>query len=96
MPFQNHHETSTVLGLLASIGALVGLGQLFMSNEKLTLRIVLGRAVSSGGLGAASAALLGLFPDIPLAAQCGIAAAIASLGTSGIERLYRHTFGFDE
>ena len=91
----NHNEAATAIGLLAGIGGLVGLGKLFMSKEELTIRIVVGRALSSAGLGAASAALLGFIPGIPLAAQCGIAAALASLGTSGIEKLFRTTFGLD-
>jgi hypothetical protein len=96
LPLTNHHETTSMLSLLASIGAAVGLGHLFVSKEKLTMRLVIGRALSAGGLGAASAALIGLFPNIPLAAQCGVAALLASLGTSGIERLFRTTFGLDD
>lgn len=86
-------ETSKLLGTLAAVGAAIGLGQLLASEEKLTARIVVGRALSSAGLGAASAAILVWFPDLPLAAQCGVAAATASLGTSGLERLFQRMLG---
>jgi hypothetical protein len=32
-------------------------------------------------------------PDLPLIAQAGIAAALASLGTSGLERLFARLVG---
>lgn len=79
-------ETKGVIAL-AVVGAMVGLGQLLASTEKLTKRIVIGRALSSAGLGASAAAVVGFLPDMSLAGQMGIAAALASLGTSGIERL---------
>ena len=76
-------------GSLGLVGILVGVGQLLASAERLTLRIVIGRALSSAGLGASSAALLVWLPGLPIAAQFGVAALIASLGTSGLERLFR-------
>lgn len=78
---------------MAGVGALVGLGQLLASEERLTLRIVIGRALSSAGLGAAAASILAWVPDTPLAAQLGLAAGLASLGTSGLERLAQRVFG---
>ena len=81
------HEATGKLAGLATLGALVGLGQLLASKEQLTLRIVIGRALSSGGLGASAAAFLSFLPELPIEAQMGIAAMIASLGTSGLEKL---------
>lgn len=77
------------LALLTLVGALVGLGQLLSDGVKLTGRSVVGRCITSGGIGASSAAALTWMPDLPFAAQLGIAAALASLGTSGLTLLFQ-------
>lgn len=86
------HTTKSILSL-AAMGAFIGIGQLLASKEQLTPRIIFGRAMSSAGLGAASAAVLVWFPDLPLVAQLGIAASIASLGTSFLEKAVQKYFG---
>lgn len=78
---------------LAVVGLVVGIGQLLHSKEPLTLRIVVGRAMTSGGLGMAAGAALAWAPGIPFVAQMGIAAALSSLGTSGLERLFNRFIG---
>ena len=83
----------TNAALLAGAGIAVGIGQLLHSKEPLRWRIVVGRAMSSGGLGMAAAAALSWAPDLPFAAQLGIAAALASLGTSGLERIFSRVVG---
>jgi hypothetical protein len=90
------HSTSTVLSLLAGTGALVGIGKLLVSKDRITLRVVIGRAITSAAMGSAAAVVLAFFPDLPLAAQCGIAALMASLGTSGVETLFKQIFGLDD
>lgn len=71
-----------------TIGAVVGgLGNLLASQEQLSWRIVVGRAMSSGALGVATALLIVVWPDIPPFALAGAAALAGSLGTSGLERL---------
>jgi len=79
--------------LLACAGVAAGIGQLLHSREPLRWRIVVGRAMSSGGLGMAAAAALSWAPDLPFAAQLGLAAALASLGTSGLERIFSRFIG---
>lgn len=79
--------------LLAGAGVAVGIGQLLHSKEPLNWRIVVGRAMSSGGLGVAAGTALSWAPDLPFGAQLGIAAALASLGTSGLERLFSRFVG---
>lgn len=81
--------TTEVVGGLAGIGAAIGLGQLMLSGEPLTARRVVGRAVVSAGLGLAAGGVLTLVPGLPLIGLCGIAAGLASLGTSGLERLIK-------
>jgi disulfide bond formation protein DsbB len=81
-------EQKTIFYLL-TVGALVGLGQILASKEILTKRIVIGRMLSSAGLGASAATVLAFMPQLPIIAQFGLAAALASLGTSGLERLFQ-------
>lgn len=75
--------------LFSLVGISIGVGQLLASNEVLTPRIVLGRALSTGGIAMASGAVLVWIPDLPLLGQIGIAAVLASLGTSGLERVFQ-------
>ena len=73
--------------VLAGAGLVAGLGQLLASEEVLTARIVIGRALSSLALGVTAGTALTWMPDMPLTAMVGLACLIASLGTSGLERL---------
>ena len=73
--------------VLAGAGLVAGLGQLLASDEVLTARIVIGRALSSLALGVTAGTALTWMPDMPLTAMVGLACLIASLGTSGLERL---------
>lgn len=77
------------LGLLAVIGAVVGLGQVLAEQGKVTPKAALGRCLSSGAMGVCAGAALTWFPDLPLAAECGLAAIMASLGTSGLTALFQ-------
>lgn len=79
--------------VLSIVGAAVGLGQLLASKEKLTMRIVVGRALSSAGLGMAAGALMLVYPDINPVAMAGFAALVASLGTSALERIVQKALG---
>lgn len=75
--------------VFAAIGMFIGMGQLLASQEQLTFRIVLGRSLSSGGLAMAAGLVLVWVPDLPMVGQYGVAAALASLGTSGLERVFQ-------
>jgi hypothetical protein len=79
--------------LFGLIGTLTGLGQLLASKEVLSRRIVVGRCLSTAGIAMASGVVLLIVPGIPPIAQIGVAAALASLGTSGLERLIQRTLG---
>lgn len=80
-------DTSKTLIAAAAVGALIGLGQLASSAQPITWRLALGRAVVSGGLATACGTVLLWWPDTHPVALIGVAAALASLGTSGVERL---------
>jgi hypothetical protein len=70
-------------------GGLIGLGQLFLSDEKITLRRALGRAIVTAGISVGAASILTMMPQLPFTAMIGIAAATASLGTAGLEQTLR-------
>ena len=76
------------------IGATIGVGQHLGSNDVFSWRIVIGRALSTGGLSVVAGAALMAFPDIPPLAHIGVAAGVASLGTNSLEAmLKRYLFG---
>lgn len=75
--------------LFSVIGISIGLGQLLASPERLTRRIIIGRALSTGGLSMAAGLVLVWVPDLPLVGQIGVAAGLASLGTSSLERMFQ-------
>jgi membrane protein implicated in regulation of membrane protease activity len=88
----NDEATKGVLWL-AVLGSLVGLGQLLLTKDVLTPRIIVGRAICSGALGMAAAALISIMPTLSFAAQLGLAAVLASLGTSALERILQRITG---
>lgn len=83
------YEQIAQAALFGLIGLTIGIGQLLASNEVLTWRIVIGRSLSTGGIAMAAGSVLAWIPDLPLVAGMGIAAALSSLGTSGLERLFQ-------
>lgn len=87
--FVHWWEQIASAALFSLVGVSIGIGQLLASGEVLTVRIVLGRALSTGGIAMAAGAALVWIPDLPLLGQVGIAAALASLGTSGLERMFQ-------
>ncbi|MCW8965194.1 MAG: phage holin family protein [Candidatus Pacearchaeota archaeon] len=79
--------------LMLVVGIVAGMGQLLASDEKLSPRIVVGRAISSGSLGLVAGMLLIWYPNIDPFAMCGLAALLASIGTSGLERIIQIVWG---
>ena len=79
--------------IFALVGMMVGIGQLLASQEVLTTRIIVGRALSTGGLGTVAGVVVVWIPELSFAGQIGIAAAVASLGTSALERVFQRVIG---
>lgn len=71
------------------VGIAIGIGQLMSSNERVTSRLLLGRSLSTGGLAMAAGVVLVWVPDLSMVGQIGVAAGLASLGVSGLERLFQ-------
>ncbi|WP_018868270.1 MULTISPECIES: hypothetical protein [unclassified Thioalkalivibrio] len=78
---------------MALTGLIIGLGQVLASEEKITPRIIIGRALSSMGLALVAGIVLIQIPDIHILALIGLSALIASLGTSALEKLFQKYFG---
>lgn len=81
-----------LVGMITT-GLLIGLGQILNSNEKITTRLVIGRAMSSTGLSLVAGLMLIQLPNLGLIPLIGLSALIASLGTSALERLLQHVLG---
>jgi hypothetical protein len=75
--------------LFSVVGISIGIGQLLASKEVLKWRIIIGRSLSTGGIAMAAGAVLVWVPDLPLVGQIGVAAGLASLGTSGLEQMFQ-------
>ncbi|NCT81901.1 MAG: holin [Comamonadaceae bacterium] len=88
---QEHPER--FLGVLAFIGAAIGIGKLLAGAEPLTLRVTFGRALVSAGIGAAAGATALLFPSADPLVMYGVAAGLASLGTSALESVLSKRLG---
>ena len=86
----NDNNIDTAFFAWSSIlGALIGLGQILDSAEKLSWRIVVGRALVSAGLASMAPVLLVWLPQMPRMAEFAFAALLASIGTSGLQMLVR-------
>lgn len=82
-------DESQLLATIAAVGAILGLGQLLLSGDKLTLRVVFGRAIVSGGLGLCAGAMHFIFPEMNTVGYVGLSCVLVSLGTSAIERVFQ-------
>lgn len=83
------HDQLTWPFIFSIVGISIGLGQLLASNERITPRILVGRSLSTGGLAMAAGTVLVWVPDLPFVGQIGVAAALASLGNAGLERIFQ-------
>ncbi|WP_337881805.1 holin [Chromobacterium haemolyticum] len=70
---------------LVVIGAVIGLGKLLVSSEKITGRLALGRAILGGATSTVAGVVLAQFPTIPLPALIGVGSALGILGAQFLE-----------
>ncbi|OHX20522.1 phage holin family protein [Chromobacterium sphagni] len=77
------HEKGLVALLV--VGAAIGLGKLLVSNEQITARLAVGRAILGGATSTVAGVVLTQFPDMPLPALVGIGACIGILGAQYLE-----------
>lgn len=90
---QPHDNPEGFMAVLAAIGAAVGLGKLLGSSDPLTPRLVLGRAITSAGIGCAAGAITLMVPNADPLVMYGVAAGLSSLGTSALEAFFRKYTG---
>lgn len=83
-------HSRTTLGVIILIGTLAAIGKMLASGERLTVRVVVGRAIVSTILGLSSTLIWLRFPDAPPEVILGATALICSLGTSGLEQILQH------
>jgi hypothetical protein len=88
-------STYQVLAAMGIVGVVTALGQLLASHERLTSRIIAGRALSSIGLSVSAGAILLWVADPHPLALIGVSAGLASLGTSFLEKLVQKKFGIN-
>lgn len=81
------HGTLETLLLLASMGALIGIGKLLDASEPVSWRKAIGRAIVTSGLALSGGLVLVMFPQAPILVVLAAGAAAASLGTSYLENL---------
>jgi hypothetical protein len=81
------YEELKTVGGIAMTGAALGIFQLLHSGEKITLARAVGRAGITAGIATSAFSLLVIYPVLPTPAIVGVACLIASLGTTGLERL---------
>ncbi len=86
-------ETSLLAKLLL-IGAVIGLGQLLLSNELITARSLAGRMILGAAVAPLAAIPLFKFPDMPDLVVVGIACALGILGSAFIEAVLKRCVDF--
>ena len=69
-------EQVVIALLFWAIGASIGISQHLLSNDPFSWRVVVGRALSTGGLAIVAGTVLVPQPDMPLLAQVGVACGI--------------------
>jgi len=82
-----------LLATLGVTGAIIGLGKTLASSAPSNWKIALARCITTAGLSMSAAFAVVIFPALSFTASVGLAAALASLGTSALERLFSRFLG---
>jgi hypothetical protein len=78
---------------LGITGAVIGLGKTLASSEPSNWKVTLARCITTSGLSMSAAFAVVVFPSLSFTASVGLAAALASLGTSALESLFKRVMG---
>lgn len=78
-------EASSLFTKLILIGAVIGIGQVLVSNERITLRLALGRIILGSAVALVAGGALLQFENVPELAVIGIACALGIAGHTAIE-----------
>jgi len=90
---QDHEKT---LMQLLLIGAVIALGKVLASNEKITPRLIAGRVILGAAISVAAGAALVQFPDMSPLAVNGVGAGLGILGYQFCEMWLRRRLGGDD
>lgn len=90
---QDHEKT---LMQLLLIGAVIALGKVLASNEKITPRLIVGRVILGSAISVAAGAALVQFPDMSPLAVNGVGAGLGILGYQFCEMWLRRRLGGDD
>ncbi|MDI9768627.1 holin [Pantoea dispersa] len=90
---QDHEKT--LLQLLC-IGAIIALGKVLTSNEKITARLVAGRVILGSAISVAAGAALVQFPDMSPLAINGLGSGLGILGYQFCEVWLRRRLGGED
>ncbi|MEN4606814.1 MULTISPECIES: phage holin family protein [Pantoea] len=90
---QDHEKT---LMQLLLIGAVIALGKVLASNEKITPRLIAGRVILGSAISVAAGAALVQFPDMSPLAVNGVGAGLGILGYQFCEMWLRRRLGGDD
>lgn len=86
---QDHEKSLVMLGV---IGVMIAMGKLLVSEEHLTFRLILGRAI----LGAATSMIAGVgliqFPDLNPLALYGLGSGLGIVGAQYLEIVLKRWF----
>jgi len=82
-------DNHVVLAYLAGIGATMGLGNLLISDEPLTTRLIFGRIILGSGASIAAGSVYLLFPTLHPLALVGIASLTGLAGAAWLEVLFK-------
>lgn len=95
MDTHNTHSQMGIIGTAALIGVGLSLGRLLAAGESITWRVAAGRSIVNAGFAVAGFAVLAFIPGLSNAGQIGVAALMASLGTTGVELLMKRLTGHE-
>ncbi|MBB6185771.1 hypothetical protein [Rhodanobacter sp. MP7CTX1] len=82
-----------LLATLGITGAVIGLGKTLASSGPSNWKIALARCITTAGLSMSAALAVVIFPTLSFPAHVGLAAALASLGTTALESLFARFLG---
>ena len=82
------HPIIKQLGILAAVGAVIGIGKdlskegkpMRRASDKVTVGKFIGRIIVNMGLAVTAGSVFLLFPELPFLGVCGIAAGIVIIG----------------
>ena len=90
---ESTNNTYTTLGIAAGVGFIIAIGKILAADENVTVKMAVGRGLITAGLAVAGFSVLTFIPGLGIEGKIGVAALMASLGTTATEMLLRKIVG---